>query len=262
MADFTLVGPGNTQNPWPAPGVLVMTGTLRSDTNGWRAGSAGTFAAYAHNATYGSTIVVSCTIGAGAGSNGDQVYLGPAVRSNTNGNESAGLGLFIDAFVVAPGYWDPTGVTFTKVSASDTSITRANGDVFTAMINIVSGVATITATQNGVNLPFTGPGGGNFTSQYTGEASLAGGASLFPGNNNSLYLSQFTSTGVMGGGLTITPNAGSETVTGNAPNVTPATNTVLTPFVARKESGLLVPDRRIHVPQRKIFLATFVRKAA
>lgn len=261
MADFTLVGPGSTpQNPWPAPGVIVMTGTLRSDTNGWRAGSAGTFVAYAHNATYGPTIVVSCTIGSGGGSNGDQIYLGPAVR--TGANAAGGLGLFIDAFVVAPGWWDPTGDTFTKVSASDTAITRANGDIFLATINIVSGVATITATQNGVNLPFTGPGGGNFTTQYTGEASLAGGASLFPGNNNSLYLSQFTSTGVAGGGLNITPNAGTEIVTGSAPNVTPATNTVLTPFVAHKDSGLLVPDKRIHVPQRKFFLPTLVRKAA
>lgn len=58
----------------------------------------------------------------------------------------------------------------------------------------------------------------------------------------------------------ITPTAGSDNFTGNAPTVTPALNTVIKPFVARK-SGVLEPDRRLLIPDRRIFLPTFKRAA-
>lgn len=59
----------------------------------------------------------------------------------------------------------------------------------------------------------------------------------------------------------IAPTAGSDNFTGNAPTVTPAQNTVIKPFVARK-SGLLEPDRRLLVPvARKVFLPTLKQAA-
>lgn len=64
-----------------------------------------------------------------------------------------------------------------------------------------------------------------------------------------------------GSNTTLTPTVGSNNFTGNAPTVTPATNSVVTPFVARK-SGLLEPDRRLLVPSRKIFLPPWVKRAA
>lgn len=60
---------------------------------------------------------------------------------------------------------------------------------------------------------------------------------------------------------TVTPGAGSDTITGNQPTVTPATNTVVQTFTARHGSGVLEPDRRVIMPRdKKIFLP--LRRAA
>ena len=62
-------------------------------------------------------------------------------------------------------------------------------------------------------------------------------------------------------GTVITPPVGSDTITGNQPTVTAATNTVIQTFVARR-SGILAPDRRIIAPrERRIFLPAGLKAA-
>lgn len=218
MADFTLNAPGTTNNPWTPAGVLVPVGGstfgIKSDATGWRAITAGNVAVYAHNVTYGTTITTTETIAAGATSNGDQMYVGAVVRSGANAG--AGIGVLIDAFVCACGWWDVTGNTFTKVSSSDTAITRANSDVWSVTVTISGGTASITCTQNGSAITFTGS---HTTTQWATEASLAAGAALTAGNNDSLYLSQMTGTGVAAGTFTLTAAAGSYAMTGQAATV-------------------------------------------
>lgn len=191
MADFTLNAPGTTNNPWTPAGVIILDSTIKSDATGFRATTAGNFVDLAHNVTYGTTITATATIAAGATSNGDQLYVGAVVRSGANA--AAGIGVLIDAFICAAGWWDVTGNTFTKVSTPDNSITRANSDVWTVTITISGGVASIVCLQNATPITF---GGGHTTTQWATEPSLAAGIGFTAGNNDSLYLSQFTGTGV------------------------------------------------------------------
>lgn len=191
MADFTLNAPGTTNNPWTPAGVIILDSTIKSDATGFRASTAGVFVDVAHNVTYGTTITATATIAAGATSNGDQLYLGAVVRSGANA--AAGIGVLIDAFICAAGWWDVTGNTFTKVSTPDNSITRANADVWSVTVSISGGTATITCKQNATTITF---GGSNTTTQWATEVSLAAGVGFTAGNNDSLYLSQFTGTGV------------------------------------------------------------------
>lgn len=202
MADFTLNAPGTTNNPWLPANVLTPVGAssvgIKSDANGWRSVSSANGAIWAHNVTYGTTITVTVTIAAGASSNGDQLFLGATVRSGANAG--GGVGLFLDAFVVAAGWWDTTGSNFTKVTASDTSITRTNGDVWAVTVTLSGGSWNVSnVTQNGSAVTLNGT---TSTTQYGTETSTAAGASYLFGNNDSLYLSQFTGTGVLQGALT------------------------------------------------------------
>ena len=52
----------------------------------------------------------------------------------------------------------------------------------------------------------------------------------------------------------IVPTVGSITSSTSAPTVTPATATVITPFVARKHERIIAMERQLLVPDRKIFL--------
>lgn len=194
MPDFTLNAPGTANNPWLAPGLVIPVSTIQSSIspNGWRAG-ASTFDAFAHDANYGPAITSTFTIISGGGSNGDQFYLGDVVRSGAN--KGAGFGILVDAFILAAGWWDVLG-NFTKLTSSDTSITRGSTDVWSVTTVNSSGTATIgSVTQNGVTRALVGAP--ITTTQWTTEPSLAAGGGLTAGNNNSLYLSQFTGTGVL-----------------------------------------------------------------
>jgi hypothetical protein len=99
---------------------------------------------------------------------------------------------------------------------------------------------------------------GQVTKTYsftTGVLVLEIGAS--GGTENSALASlSIVSAGI---NTTVTPPIGSDVITGNSPTVTPGQNTVVTPFVARR-SGLLVPERRVLIAPRKVFLPG--RKAA
>jgi hypothetical protein len=201
VADFTLNAPGTTNNPWTPANILTPLGSgvgIKSDATGWRAVNSNDGAIWAHNANYGNTITVTVTIAAGGSSNGDQIFMGPTVRSG--GNAGGGVGLFLDAFVCAAGWWDVTGTNFTKVTAADTSITRANGDVWSVTCINSGGTWSIgSVTQNGSSITLIGT---TTTTQYGAETSIAAGAVDLFGNNNSLYLSQFTGTGVLQGAMT------------------------------------------------------------
>lgn len=245
MADFTLNAPGTTNSPWTPANVIVLASTIKSDATGFRATTPGAFVDLAHNVNYGATITATATIAAGATSNGDQIYVGAVVRSGTN--LAAGIGVLIDAFICAAGWWDITGNTFTKVSTPDNSITRANADVWSVTVAISGGTATITCTQNGSTITF---GGSHTTTQWAGEASLAAGVGLTAGNNDSLYLSQFTGTGVSGGATPLPP-AGSAVLAGGAG--TTISGLVVTPLVARRrfersDGGILMASRKVILP--------------
>lgn len=255
MADFILVGPGSTQNPFIPANVIVPKSTLKADTNGWRASATSTYACFAHNVTYGNIIVVTATVGSGATSNGDDMLFGIIIR--TGANAGGGIVIVVGAFSTSLGILDTSG-TETPIGGGQ-SCTRGNADVWSAQFVLSGGTWTVSNVTQNAGTPFNY--GANTTTTYAAESSLAAGGGFEPFNNNSLYMSQFTGTGVAGGGLNISPTVGSETMAGNAPTVTPAANTVLTPFVARKDSGVMVPDRRILMPTRKIFLPSY-RKAA
>jgi hypothetical protein len=195
VADFTLNAPGTTNNPWTPANILTPLGStvgIKSDATGWRSIASSAGAVWAHNATYGTTITVTVTIAAGATSNGDQLFVGATVRSGANAG--GGVGIFLDAFSLAGGWWDVTGTTFTKVTSSDTSVTRANSDVWSVTLTQSGGSWAISnVTQNGTARALNGT---TTTTQYGSETTAAAGASYLFGNNDSLYLSQFTGTGV------------------------------------------------------------------
>lgn len=195
MADFTLNAPGTTNSNWAPANVLTpvaSTGGIDTNATGIRAHNpTNAYSEFAHNVSYGSTIVATGTIASGGNSNGDEIWLGAVVRSGANAG--AGIGCIIGAFGVTVATWTGTG-SFggsTNVSAN-VSKTRANSDVWSVTVSISGGTATVTCSQNGTPITFSA----NTTTNFTGEASLAAGAAFNPQNNNSLYLSQFTGTGV------------------------------------------------------------------
>ena len=198
MADVVLNAPGTTNNPYNPSGFLTGLGGLgifiASTATGLNSGTNGDFAEVAHNATYGSTITCTATIASGGASNGDEIWLGPIVRSG--GNIGGGFGIAVGAFGVTIGWW--TGAsnlgTFTPIS-STLSITRADSDIWSMTSVISGGTATISALQNGGALTFTGT---ITNTHFTAEASLAAGFAFNPQDNNSLFISQFTGTGVSG----------------------------------------------------------------
>lgn len=202
-ADFTLSAPGATNNPWAPSNVIVPVSTIRSDLspNSFRAGVTGTYAVFAHDATYGATIVSEFTMNAVHAS--DDWYIGAVVR--TGGNAGAFLGVRclttgVSVVTVTPA----AAVTAISTSASWPTTAAAN-DVDAVTVAISGGVATITLTQNGLSATFSA----NTTSTYAAEASLAAGGGFNPQNNNTTRVSQFQGTGVSAaGGTVISPLGG------------------------------------------------------
>jgi hypothetical protein len=189
MADFTLNTPGTVNNPWTPSNVIIPVSTIQTDATGAFSSAAGTMSAFAHNATYGSTITTTINVAAGAASNGDEFVIGALVRSGANAGGI--IGIRIGAFSVIACTCTGGG-TNTNISSSVT-ITRATNDVFTCTVSISGGVATITGKQNSnANFSFSA----NTTTTFASETSLASGAQINPFNNNSLKFSQFTGTGV------------------------------------------------------------------
>lgn len=194
MADFILPAPGTTNNPWLPSNVITSLGTssaIRSDATGFRSAAAGDFSEFVHNASYGSVITVTATIIAGGTSNGDEVWIGPFVRSGAN--IGAGFGAIIQAFSAKIAFWTGVQPFGGSTSISSAGIVRGTNDVWAVTSSVVGGTATISVTQNGTPIVF----GVNVNTNFTGEASLAAGAAFNAQNNNSMYLSQFTGTGVV-----------------------------------------------------------------
>lgn len=194
MADFTLPAPGTTNNPWAPANVIVPVGTIKSDATGFRAGTAGVAACFAHNVNYGNVITATLTFASGGASNGDDALLGMIVRSGVNAG--SGVGIVIAATTIKVASWNTT-LTETNISAG-VAITRGSTDTFTiTLTNNGSTWAVTNVTQNGgAALTFSA----STTASFVAEASAAAGAGFEPFNNDSLYLGQFTGTGVSGGG--------------------------------------------------------------
>lgn len=193
MADFTLLAPGTSNNPWLAPNVVIPVGTLRSDATGFFAGAAGTAASFAHNVNYGSVITSTLQLATGGASNGDDLLLGIVVRSGTNAG--AGIGVVISAGAVKLASWDRT-LTETSIS-SGVAITRGNTDVWTSTVTFAAGTFTITnVTQNAAAaISFSA----NTTTAFASETTFAAGGGFEPFNNDGTHLALFTGTGVSAG---------------------------------------------------------------
>lgn len=72
--------------------------------------------------------------------------------------------------------------------------------------------------------------------------------------DNGYHRFMMYADGTAGSNTGVTPNAGSDTIAGNTPTVTAATNTIVTPITA--ERRILIP------PERKIFLPARLNRAA
>lgn len=216
MADFTLNGPGTTNNPWAPPACVVPEGSLQSSSAGfWPTGFV--YTVVAHNANYGTTIRATVTI-ASFDTGGDQVYVGAVVRTGANSGCFIGCRFGLNTAVVL--LTSTAAGTNTNISAGATSPATSNGDVLGCTITLSGGVATITADYNGSLITFTG---GNTTTTFATEASLAAGFVMDPQDINGTKLSQFTGTGVIAGAVTTGPLAPW------GPGITPNTQTMFTP---------------------------------
>lgn len=207
MADFTLNAPGTVNAPWTPAGIITPVSTIKSDATGFRASTAGVYATFAHNVTYGTTIESTVTL-ATTGSNGDDVVVGAMVRSGVNAG--AGIGVLFGLSTATIVTVTPAGAV-TVISGAIT-ITRAATNVLDVIVAISGGTATITGKLNGTPISFVG----NTTTTYAAEASLAAGAQCVPQNSNTLYFSQFTGTGVASGASTLVASTGSFFFTGQA----------------------------------------------
>lgn len=194
MADFILPAPGVVNNPWTPANVIIPVGTIKSDATGFRAGTAGVPACFAHNVNYGNVITTTITLASGAASSGDDALVGIVTRSGVNAG--AGIGAVISVSSVKLASWN-AALTETNISAG-VAITRGNTDVWTITVTFAAGTFTITnVTQNaGAAITFSA----NTTTALAAETTLAAGAGYEPFNNDSLYFGQFTGTGVSGGG--------------------------------------------------------------
>lgn len=194
MADVVINAPGTTSNPYINALLLTSLGTsspLASTATGIRSAAAGDYSEFAHNATYGSIITITVTIASGGSSNGDEVWIGPTVRSGPN--IGAGFGVVIQAFSAKLAAWTGASPFGGSTTISSAGITRANGDVWTLTSTVTAGTASLVVLQNGSPISF----GVSTTTSFTGEASLAAGGAFNAQNNNSLFISQFTGTGVV-----------------------------------------------------------------
>lgn len=144
------------------------------------------------------------------------------------------------------------------------------GDDVVALFSDDEGTFSGRALTYGAGSGWTLPAGGV---NQDGRTLMTGGILYQTNVGTGSVTASWTTTGANTGGAfvlaikaasanaTVTPGAGSNTVTGNQPTVTPATNTVVQTFTARHGSGVLEPDRRVIMPREKrIFLPT--RKAA
>ena len=169
--------------------------------------------------------------------------------------------------------WTLSGVNqTTPVSATDSGTTNSATSVAGSGLSATGGGLVAYVCSYGVDSTGTVPSGYTEASRnnfdFVGQASMGHKTISSAGTETP----SFSWTGTAGAviltaniqqsvaGTTITPSAGGASTTGNTPTVTPAQNTVIQTFVARHGSPLLEPDRRLIVPQRKIFLP--LRKAA
>lgn len=239
MADFTLnFQSSGTANPFTNASLTEQLSAIKN-VNGTGASAAtnGTICQAVHNATYDGVIQSDVVNGATDASD----YLGACVIVKSGGNALKGYVWYTDGATRAilaklDGSGNPidfSGTTFLYTPAAGDTLTliydKSSGNL-TAKIN-----GTTQETQNDTT--------------YQAESSLAAGFLIIAANTNGSIIRSFSGTGLLSG-VTITPPAGSETVTGNQPTVTPATNTVLTPFVARHR-GIVIPERKIFLPARK-----------
>lgn len=190
-ADFTLNGPGTTNDPWTPTNIIIPVGSLKSDASGFR-DSPFSYSVFAHNTTYGATITSTVTVG--TATSGDELVVGAVVR--TGGNAGCMIGVYFQnsQAIVATMTAGATRSSISSATALNTN--RTAGDVYEVTVTIVGGTATITAKQNGATLTFSS----NTTTTYAAEATLAAGASFDPQNSNGTRLSKFEGTGVSGGG--------------------------------------------------------------
>lgn len=199
MADFTLNGPGNTQNPWVPGSIAEPLGSLRSDSTGWRP-TGFVYTVCAHNATYGFTITSTGTVAVSHAA--DEIYLGAICRSGTNAGCHIGCrwdlnGSAVFQFTTAAG----PGGGATNISSGSATVTVNNGDVLSctyAYDGILT--ATISASINGT--PVVPPGPVTVTTTtcaWVNDPTLAAGFVMDPENTNATKMSQFTGTGVASG---------------------------------------------------------------
>ena len=198
MADFTLNAPGTTSNPWSPANVIVPVSAIASQAspNGWRAGTVGVNACFAHDAAYGLTITTTARILTTNSS--DDILIGCIARSGAN------AGVFIGYAVTATGVFTCTANASGTASSISTTVanTRTIGDVYSCTVSLsgVGGTATITGNVNGgSNFAFSA----NTTTTNTGETTLAAGVWFLPQNSNTTRLDLFTGTGISGGGSTV-----------------------------------------------------------
>lgn len=216
MADFTLNSTGTVITNWAPANIIILNNGMDSDANGFY-GNGFNYSVFAHNVAYG--LVITATVTVDLSHAVDEIYVCAVVRSGANAGCMIGIqwnfngGAIIRTTTIAQG----NAGSGTNISANLTVPTINNGDVLTCTISISGGTATVTGTQAGSSLAFTG---GNTTTTFASEASLAAGWCFSPQNTNATRAAQFTGTGVASTGPTLTPNVGALTLTsGGAPGV-------------------------------------------
>lgn len=156
-------------------------------------------------------------------------------------------GTFIDGTVQVGTYSGSAGGSVTAAAittsvATDLIISAAfnqNGSVMTAGTGVLVTNGTV-GSDFGIVQARTTTSAGNYSESITVPAS--------PSETAGIVAIAIKGTS---SGSSVTPTVGATTVTGNAPTVTPALSTVITPFVARK-SGVLMPrERKIFLPSRR-----------
>jgi hypothetical protein len=193
-ADFTLNGPGTTNNPWTPANVLIALNAMQSDAVGfWPASGAGLVAI--HNASYNTASITSAvTIAAISG--GDDPYVGAVVRTGANSDAMICVHFLLGSSLAIASTVNASNAPTSISSAAALPTTATVGDVFAVNVAISGGTATVTATQNGTPITFDA----NTTTLFVGEASLAAGFMIVADNVNGTKLSKFEGTGVAGGG--------------------------------------------------------------
>ena len=129
----------------------------------------------------------------------------------------------------------------------------AAGDLLLAFVGIDHSVSSL--TWDVFSQIHASIGGPTYSSAYlsdSGSGSIDEEVTLGGVQSWAMLLMAYVGAAANTG---IAPNVGADTVTGNAPTVTPAANDVVIPAVARfvrHESGLLIPrERKIFLPTRR-----------